>query len=356
MNGKRQLDLELMRILAAFFVIFNHTGGAGFLLFTLYEDTTLSYWVFLSVSVFCRFSVPLFFMISGAVLLNREGETLKDLWLHRVSKMMLILLFWSFVYYLRKILLVSQKFDLYVFASVLCYDNWNASFWYLYAYIPFLMTLPLLRKFVKGMSDRDFVYMGALFFVFSSLLPMAQYLLWRGAYSLNSHFRPSWICSNILFYPCLGYFLRFRLKDYWNMKRLAVLWGINIITILVTCYLIYLEINTTGAYAETYFDTFVAVNCVAVFATFQYLGQRVNFGEKAAKVIISLGSCTFGIYLLHCLFVYQMPEFARILDVLRGQLHLNNMVSAFLYCACIFLSGYLITLLLKRIPLLRKMV
>lgn len=86
-KGKRRLDIECMRILAAFFVIFNHTETTGFFLFSYYDTHGIRYWLYLFISIFCKFSVPLFFMISGALMLNRISEPLKQLWHHRIFHM-----------------------------------------------------------------------------------------------------------------------------------------------------------------------------------------------------------------------------------------------------------------------------
>lgn len=42
-KGKRRLDIECMRILAAFFVIFNHTETTGFFLFSYYDTHGIRY-------------------------------------------------------------------------------------------------------------------------------------------------------------------------------------------------------------------------------------------------------------------------------------------------------------------------
>ena len=73
MATSKRLDIELMRIVATFFVIFNHTGDKGFFLFSLYDAHSIQYWIYLFISVFCKFSVPLFFMIAGSLLLNWGG-------------------------------------------------------------------------------------------------------------------------------------------------------------------------------------------------------------------------------------------------------------------------------------------
>ena len=145
MDGRR-LDLELMRVIACFFVIFNHTGENGFFRFSLCDSGSFRFWVYLAVSIFCKFSVPLFFMVSGALLLERE-ESLGRLWRHRIGKIALVLLAWSFFYYLDEVWLGWREFRLGDFAGQFLWGNWNLSFWYLYAYLAMLMTLPLNRWF-----------------------------------------------------------------------------------------------------------------------------------------------------------------------------------------------------------------
>lgn len=71
------LHIEAIRILAIFFVIFNHTAERGFFLFAMYPNTDIQYWIYMGISVFCKFSVPMFLMISGALLADKE-ESLKE--------------------------------------------------------------------------------------------------------------------------------------------------------------------------------------------------------------------------------------------------------------------------------------
>ena len=75
MNGmkeQKQLDMELMRILAAFFVIFNHTRGNGFQLFSQYDPNSPQFWVYLFPTVFCKFSYPSFFVLSYLKIIESD--------------------------------------------------------------------------------------------------------------------------------------------------------------------------------------------------------------------------------------------------------------------------------------------
>ena len=86
----KKVYLELLRILAIIFVLFNHTRSLGYSLYANTENP-FSYWGSLSLSILCKAAVPIFFMVSGGVLLGRQ-ETLKDLFRKRVLRFLNVIL------------------------------------------------------------------------------------------------------------------------------------------------------------------------------------------------------------------------------------------------------------------------
>ena len=170
MDNKR-LDIELIRIIAVFFVIFNHTGTMGYFLFASYEPRSIQYWIYLFISVFCKISVPLFFMITGALMLNRKEESLRYLWKHRVLHICCILIIWSFFYYMVLVKEGGEAFNIVRFFRQLYVYNWNFSFWYLYVYIALLICLPLLQKIAQSLSNKDYIYMTILYITFKMIIP-----------------------------------------------------------------------------------------------------------------------------------------------------------------------------------------
>lgn len=59
-NKEKNIYLEAMRVIAIFFVIFNHTGSNGYTLFSQEPIGSCKFWIYIFISVFCKFSVPLF--------------------------------------------------------------------------------------------------------------------------------------------------------------------------------------------------------------------------------------------------------------------------------------------------------
>lgn len=74
MEVKRRYYIDILRILACFMVVLNHFDP-GFYAFHNKQQGTVSYWLLLAFSVFCKFAVPLFFMISGALLLKKTNQS-----------------------------------------------------------------------------------------------------------------------------------------------------------------------------------------------------------------------------------------------------------------------------------------
>ena len=348
---RRQTDLELMRILAVFFVIFNHTGKTTFTNFTRFAPGTPMFWTGPFFAAFCKFAVPVFLMISGALLLSREPEPLGKLWVHRILRIAVILFFWTAVYFVSAANHGAHGYQLSAFAKALYTNGCEIHLWYLYAYLGFLVSLPLLQKFAKSLSNREFLYWLALFAAFTAIIPMAEYLLWNNQCKLSGDFRPDWFLTKIVFYPCLGYFLRFRIREYWNRRRLAALWLLNIAAMALTCYFtsrIYQESGITEPY-----DKLIFVNSMTVFVTCQYFGEKLPGDGWIHRLITSMGSCAFGIYLTHLLVIqFILDDYGFIL----WKLEEFELLGGLIFCTMIFLLSYALTALLKRIPVVRRLV
>ena len=101
--------------------------------------------------MFCKFSVSLFFMISGALLIPRENESLGFLYKNRVLKIVCTLFAFSALYFVREIQLGTQTWNIGVFFLRVYEGNLTTPYWYLYAYIAFLITLPIIRALAKSL-------------------------------------------------------------------------------------------------------------------------------------------------------------------------------------------------------------
>ena len=124
----------------------------------------------------------------------------------------------------------------------------------------------------------------------------------------------------------------------------------------LTCWQASITGQLDENHSQTFFNTFVLINCAAVFVTCRYGMRQISLPEAAGRLIRSAGSCTLGIYLLHMLFLKRIGATMALGEVFRRLLGPDSMAGALLYCAAVFLLGWAVTPVLKQIPLLRRLV
>lgn len=358
-NGQKKLYIEFIRIAACFCVIFTHTMERGYFLFSVFPQSSLQYWLYMMLSVFCKAAVPMFFTISGALLLKKE-ETLKDLYQKRVLKMIAVLVLFSFLYYLRSIIDNLGAFSLKLFVNDLLISNWNFTYWYLYAFIIFLVSVPFLRILAKNMKKEHFYYLFLLGMIFKAAVPITEYLVWQGSEALNGSIRSIWTVSDIVIYPMLGYFLETQVEIKNIKKWLFPLWIVNIVLILVTCILTCYQTSITGVCEEsrsqTFFNCFTLWNITTIFISVKYLFEKREIFKWQEKCLLSLGGASFGIYLVHLLFLNLFPVVPRMWPILDGIFGENAMLSALIVCLAVMGMSYVAALILKKIPVFRKLI
>ena len=357
----RKVYLDPLRIIAAFFVIFNHTRTNGFFLFAEREWGSPAFWCYLFFSVFCKVSVPLFLAISGALMLHREDEPLSILWRKRIARILGILVLFvagnalldRFVFH--KSVSLSELWKALYTGGSAGQTYWYGHLWYLYTYIAFLCSLPFLRSLVKNLENRYFLYMICIAVTVEGILPAVQYLLSEGAVSLNGSAVPGWLLSDIVLYPCIGYYLEHRVSV--RKRHLLWLWMANFAGFAVTELLIYRQAVLTqvlnAEVSQGFHSIFVTINCICVFLTAKYCFTAFRIPQWLKKAIHSVGQCSFGIYLIHVM-IQESEAMATLL--LQLSIRINSLLSCFIQCFCVMLIGYGVTLILRKIPFIGKLI
>lgn len=363
MAKKKVVYLEFIRALAIFLILFYHTGTRGCFLFTVMQGSAL-YPVYMFLSIASKPAVPLFWMVSGSLLLPKE-ESIRYVYRHRVLRMVLVLVLFSFFVYLFMIYKDLDAFDFPYFLARLYTDYFAPAYWFLYSYIGMMMMLPLLRRLVKSMTKNHFLYLFLLIFIMRGVMPILQYLVStipavmaatdNNALVMNGYFTSN-LFSRDVFYFIAGYYFGCTLKDEDLNRKHALAWTCaGIFAMIITCLMTQYKINITGVAhedaVETFYNNLNAIPTFAIFYNARWFFSRRSIPAAVERVIIYLGSCAFGIMLceealgiqLDPLYYYIKPFFPRLLTCL-------------IWITAIYLAGLLITTVLKRIPGIRKLI
>ena len=196
----KKLYLEVLRLTAFLFVIFNHTGRYGFDLFATTESGSLRSIVILLANL-SKCGVPIFLMISGALLIPKK-EGIKDLYKKRFLKTAVVLLAISLIYYIRLYIKHPEYgFSPRFFLQTVYTQPFVTPLWFLYVYLAFLIMLPLLRKMTSGMNESEYLYFIMAGILLTYLPPVLNPYMGGGMY-LNVP-----ILASAFFYPVIGYYL-----------------------------------------------------------------------------------------------------------------------------------------------------
>lgn len=351
--------LEILRSIAVFFVIFNHTGSDGFFLFAEMPVGSFAYWIYMFISVFIKFSVPVFLAISGALLLKKRNESIGQLWKNRIAKMFFILIFYSLLYDIVCCVMEGRAFNIinFLISRYTAFSLDSVHLWYLYAYIAFLVGLPFLRVMVRELEDKHYYYMIAIALLLD-LVPMIEFLFLNSGYELAYYFKNLWIVRDIVLYPCIGYYIHNKLDLKNKRKQIIWLWGACVIGVIIVCFMTHYRGQVTGVleevYSQVYHNSFSVLSMMAVFTTVKYVYENVEVPKVINKVIISIGKSSFGIYLLHLLVKKYITQETIIGSMVT--IGINRLVATFLYCFLIMMVSYVITQILMRVPIVKKLV
>lgn len=352
MKEKRRYYIDILRILACFAVIVNHFDP-GFLAFSLKPKGSLSYWCLLFLSVFCKFAVPLFFMISGALLLHKT-ESVKTILTKRVSRILLSLIVASVFYYF---------FEKYIrggdYAISIVYTN-EAEYhlWYLYAYIAFLCSLPFLRSIAKEIDSERFSFLVVMYCLLRCFIPLFELFVFNNQYHLNPHLSGVFLCADLFFLPLLGFFTENKIDiDRISFGKLSFIWIVNILLLLLAMYATSLiNANDAAVINQTYIGYFSPMTAFTLYITVKkFIGTKL-FAERKyiKKIILSLSSCTFGIYLIHLMPMRLLNTNPEFWDFYASKGAILMTILWIALSAIIFILSYVVVWILRKIPVIKK--
>ena len=303
---KREVWLDVLRFLAAFLVIVNHTNDA----YQMTAPVQGSWWLSIAWYVISKMGVPIYVMISGACLLGREDSYRKCL--ARFARIMGALVVFSYLHFLHSAWLEGtlrqNALRLDLFGAKLLDQSINDAYWYLYFYAGLMLMLPLLQRLSRAMTQRDLRYLTGMCLGFGMLWPMLAQLF--PALAMPEYFRPALFSAMIgLFF--LGWQLRQKPVPCARQCALCV-------PVLIACTALSLALLRLRYAQNVKYWLFmddrqqptpmVVCSAVCVMLLIRRLFQHTS-SQRMNRLWCELGQCSFGIYLVHQCLINQ-TEFA----------------------------------------------
>ncbi len=339
--------------------MFTHTATAGFSIFIVRPESFF-YPLYLAVPFWVKTAVPIFFMISGALLLGRE-EPISVIFKKRIWRFLQVIFVFSLINYVwfYHNLPLTIPGHIAKFFTMMYSSNMATAYYFLYIYIGFLLMLPIWRKLVKAMTNTLFLYLIGLNLFFVGCVPVISYLIFQGTAEINYFVNPLLAISEPTFYFLIGYWMEHVLPKEWltkkNLLRLfvAALIG-TCIAAIMTHYRGVLAGGMTEALSERFYDSFLFLNTAFVFCLARWYFLTHEISLSWSRCLVCLGSLSFGVMLFE--------EITRNLThiilsrVLLVYLYRFPFIDAIIWICLAYLLGLLFTWLIRKIPYFKKLI
>lgn len=349
---QKKLYLEIIRIFAIFFVIYVHTGTEAAEHYQT-AGNLFSYGLSLVLYSVAQASVPLFFLISGAVLLHKE-ESLKTVLLRRAARILMIILIFGLVQYSYFYFLNPEiGFSIPVYLKMVYSSNVITQYWYLYSYFALMLTLPFVRMLARSMENIHFWYLFGLYFLLEGILPIVEYVWGNSRIVLSVP-----LLENSLLYPLLGYYIAQRSGDFFYRKKVLLAANLVGICALFTNTVVALMAHRQRGAAES-LGGMTATLALLVFINIRALchyascsSRRIfhnGFARVLQKIICFIGGGVFGVYLLE---PPLRDTFKPVYITLEP--YISWLPAACLWICAAIICGSVLFQILRKIPVLRK--
>ena len=325
-------DIDLMRLLAAYFVVVIHATGA------VTPGSAL-------LTSLARFSVPLFVIISGYFMLRRppEGRALAN----RILRLLALMLFWSAIYYLY-FRLCGQPYAGLRAAAVYLLTQ-PVHLWYLYAAAVLYLFTPVFFVFAENAGRRLWQYCLALCFFFGAVVTMLLRTGWFPTLALIvDKMKLPYLLGFPFLYLLGGYVYRFSLSPR-SRRMIYLLGALGAAATAAAEWLLCRRTGVLDPLPLSFFSPGAILPAMAVFTALHYgLQKRPLRGEGTKAALHEAAGCTLGAYLVHPL----------LLDALKTPLLLASLpqgLALALRALAVYLAALVLSWLFRRIPILRRL-
>lgn len=229
-------------------------------------------------------------MLSGALLLGKE-EDIKGIWKKRILRFVLVLVVFSIIQYVISVIYGEGSLDIIEFVRSIYSRPIRTSYWYLYAYISFLILLPFTRMIAQKLTEGTFWYLFLSAVVILDVMPILELIFGLGRYNLTLYLYG----MNVLF-PLLGYYLHnnWKTQVFKTAKSRRLLYACALLGVCITTGLMLYEKDVIGNFSETYITKFYIVTAVATFGGVKSLAEKVQMPNRVKQILGAVSNSDVG--------------------------------------------------------------
>lgn len=343
----RDYGLDVLRVLAIAAVVAIHVFGSSI---RNEPKHSASWWAAVAIDLGSSWAVPVFVMISGALLLHPKVHAAGPaaFYRRRFARIIPAIIAWHVIYLVAVQMLLLHGANLTVrkMGQMAIDANFVVAFYFLWLIAGLYLIAPVLAAFL-GDDDRR----AKIFAAVALAWTMAVYAV-PGVSSLLGNSRPITLGTLTYWWPFAGYFVAgWALRNTVLRKSLTVVAAVAAIAMMAE---IAWQFGDTqhrllrAVLPPHNLGTVNALGSVLFFLVGISVFRRLTLPERLQRAIVRLSEAAFGVFLVHLLV---LSVYTRLVPGATGSL---AMVA--ISYPVILLISYAISLVLARIPYVRAIV
>jgi surface polysaccharide O-acyltransferase-like enzyme len=338
--AERTAWIDLLRLFSVFAVVGLHAAVPVVLGFG--KISGIDWWSGNIIDSSFRWSVPLFVMISGALLLNhKRQESFASFCRKKIMRILIPLLFWSAVYSAMNCLLDFHAHNTVSIKNIIgnfLVGRPYSHLWYLFMLIGLYVLTPFLRWLLGMLTEHQ----TAAFTAFLVIAGMLFALFPQTNYETGKLFF-LWSLQFLGYFVLGGVACKKRLWEKINNKILICFYCISVAVTAAGCWFLS---TTTTLNAGLKFYNYTSPSVVVMAITVFFLAAKAERWLSTITISRAVVKTTLGIYLIHPIILF-------VLFYYGVGTNFTSLLTIFITGSISFILSLAATLLFLRIPFLR---
>lgn len=331
--------LDAARVVSIFAVVFLHVAAT---VVTGRDLGSADWWYGNLYDSLVRWCVPVFIMISGALLLgNGKGETVGTFYRKRAMRILVPLLVWTVVFLFwqgEQARFSLAGLDPAAVVRRIASGKPHYHMWFLFMIVSLYLFTPFLRILVRHALRAELWLLVALLFAIAALHELFDVFVDRGV-SLFVF----WFLAYLPYFLC-GHLIATSTRSVPNPVLLAVFCASVALTALGCYYMA----GSQGLEHGLYFYAYLSVTVIPMSLSLMWMFKMRSFDSASGRVFRRLSELTLGVYLIHPVFLESFRRFA----FRQEEFHPLWTVPA--VAAAVFAASLLFAFVVYRIPYLKR--
>jgi surface polysaccharide O-acyltransferase-like enzyme len=285
--------LDNTRILAIFAVVFLHV--AADIVTGVDNLNSMQWWTGNIYDALVRWCVPVFVMLSGALLLSEEkDESISVFYRKRAARLLIPILFWSIVFFswsLLKGIAKGHPHSLSYFVNRLVSGTPYPHMWFLYMILGLYFSTPFIRLIIRHTSKNELcLFVIILFYLSATNILYQHFMLDKISHLFTNRF------LTFLPYYILGHIVATSVVEI-NNKYLLIIFAISVLLTATGCFLLG---KSDGLHRGVYFYNYLSITVIPMSISIMFLFKKITtpiIGNL--KFNRSFAGIVLGIYLVH---------------------------------------------------------